>query len=107
MKNPVTSLHLLAEQKSGVKTPVDIKIGHPYEIETPDGKKHSACSIDIEGLFASLPDIQGEDSFQALSLAIRFVEQQLLYFMRKGGLLYYEDGSPFDIKPYFQQLEMP
>ena len=107
MKNPIVSFRLLGELQTGSKNPIIIEIGHPYEAQATNGKNYSACPIDMKGLFSPISDIQGEDSFQALTLAVRFVEQQLSYFIRKGGLLYCEDGSPFDPDPYFRKLEKP
>ena len=51
---------------------VTIRIGHPYE---EDGCW--ACPVEMKGLFYTVRKVYGEDSFQALALALTLVKSLL------------------------------
>jgi hypothetical protein len=78
---------------------ISIKIGMPYRWgENPEVW---ACPVAIEPLYHRLPDVRGEDSLQALCLAIRLAETLVAGFHRDGAALTNEDGSEFTFEAYF------
>ena len=76
-----------------------IRIGLPYRASDVDW----ACPVAIDGLFVSLADQRGVDSFQALMLAQSLVRNLLRDFVSKGGVLKDEDGvSVVDVTRLFE-----
>jgi hypothetical protein len=65
----------------GGRVSVTIAVGHPY----PTSEGDWACPVEIDGLQGRLEDIAGEDSMQALCLAIRTARDLLTSFMADGG----------------------
>ncbi|THD60988.1 hypothetical protein [Phenylobacterium sp.] len=71
-----------------------LQIGAPYHCNTGEW----ACPVDLS-LYEGLSDIRGEDSYQALCLAIRFAQNLLQGFVDDGGKLLV-GGEPFPIEAY-------
>jgi hypothetical protein len=67
-------------------------VGRPYLLTNTE---HEAwrCPVSVDPLSPNLPDIFGEDSWQALWLAISLVHSQLADFVRAGGHLHYPDSD--------------
>lgn len=108
MDKTIASLQLICERTSGDKFPVIIEIGKPYSIKNKKGSLCAACPVTMIGLYEKIPDIIGEDTLQALTLAIRLVEQNLLCFKKNGGKIFYNDGTTeFDFGPHFDKLTIP
>lgn len=82
---------MLCVLSSGEKKRVSVKIGTPY---AEDGAV--ACPVSLS-LYDPLPDIRGEDSVQALSLALSLVRQLLGYVNEDGGQVLHLDGDPIDL----------
>ncbi len=72
----------------------NIAIGSPYEIDDVSW----GCSWSIEGLYKNNKDAIGADAWQALTLALRLIEQLLAYYIEDGGkLLWEENGSEMEL----------
>jgi len=75
----------------GKKKRLTIVLGKPYR-----KKGHGACPIAIRGLYPKIADICGEDTWQALILAIKFVRLSLIAWTKKGCEFTFPDGSRLD-----------
>ena len=68
------------------------------------------CPVRLDGLVSPMPDIGGDDSLQALLLALRVAHQQLAQAEAAGAKLLTVGGEPedrdsgFDLKSYFGGL---
>ena len=94
MKYPIAAKDLIGYRPDGERIPVRIRIGRPYRLEQYEW----AVPIQLEGLFQSLPDIHGEDSFEALSLSFALAHKLLNEFLEQGGRLLEMDGeTPFEV----------
>ena len=104
MKETISHLDLILLKPSGEKLPVSIEIKRPYEIKDGKGADFARCPVSMRGLHENLSDIAGENTFQALTLAIAFVRTMLKHFIDDGGKIYLNDGkSEFDFGPYFPE----
>ena len=65
----------------GAKQPVRLRVGKPYMISASEW----ACPVELKVFEARYPDIRGNDSMQALSLALSLVWRRLEDFLQKGG----------------------
>ena len=91
----------------GRRVRVTIAVGQPYR---DDLLRAWRCPVRLDGMFARLADIAGEDSLQALLLALRLAHQQLAYAEAKGAKLLFPGEEPddpasgFDLESYFGGL---
>jgi hypothetical protein len=69
--------------------------------------RESRCEFSIEGLFSDSYSIGGNDTLQALLLALRMMARLLADFERDGGKILFPEGVPFDLEPYFGGLLRP
>jgi hypothetical protein len=83
MAPAVASVSIDAISPKGEAFVIEMAVGAPYRCETGEW----ACPIALGGLYDRLADIHGEDSFQALCLAIRLAQDLLWDFREKGGKL--------------------
>ncbi|NEO83388.1 MAG: hypothetical protein F6J87_03885 [Spirulina sp. SIO3F2] len=83
MNDTIAQTHLMAVRPNGDRIPVTLAIGKPYQI-APD--QEWACPVSLADLH-KLPDARGEDSFQALCLAISLALRLLESFQAQGGRL--------------------
>jgi len=67
--------------RTGDRFSVTIQIGRPYL--APSGEW--ACPVEMAGWHNGLQDIRGEDSMQALCLALTLVRQLLTSYVQDGG----------------------
>jgi len=101
MNEPIAKLELILLKPSGKKLPIIIQIGRPYEITDGKGDDFARCPVSINGLYKKPHDVAGEDTFQALTLAIAFVRDTLKYFVDDGGKIFLKDGiTEFEFSPY-------
>jgi len=77
---------------------VNVGIGQPYQKE--DGSW--ACPIQLKGLFDDLPDVSGEDSFQALMLAQNLARTLLNALAEKGWNVYSNADKEVDVDTFFR-----
>ena len=61
---------------------IKIRIGKPYRNDFD-----WACPVEVEGLDTNIPDVNGADSLQALTLAVWTARNCLERFMQQGGTL--------------------
>lgn len=78
---------ILAVSQDGSTCEVHLGVGTPYEITEDEW----ACPVRLDGLHDNLRDQHGSDSWQALQLAFRLIEQLLTYFVEDGGKLYWPE----------------
>lgn len=62
---------------------IEVEIGTPYRRPTGEW----ACPVSLAGLYERLADAVGEDSFQALCMAISLAQHLLQDFRDEGGAL--------------------
>jgi len=79
----IAALDLVAIHADGTRTPVALRVGAPAPAATGDWH----CALRLEGLHDSLPSIHGDDSLQALCLALMFAASVLRQFIASGGRL--------------------
>ena len=75
----------------GDRRKVTLTIGKPYKT-----KGHGACPVGMKGLYPKVRDICGDDTWQALALAIQFVRSTLTFWRKKGFRFASPDGHPFN-----------
>lgn len=102
MQEIIAKLDLIFQKPSGERFPVTVEIGRPYEVNDGEKGNYAACPVATLGFFGRHPDIHGEDTFQALLLALGLVQRLMTDFLRKGGKIYFADeDSEFDPNLYF------
>jgi len=102
MNEPIAKLNLIFQKPSGEKFPVSIQIDAPYEIKDAKRADFASCPVFIYGLNKKTHEVAGENTLQALTLAIAYVRDTLKYFVEGDGKIYYEDGTTeFEFSPYF------
>jgi hypothetical protein len=69
---------------------ITVKFGRPYHSATGEWR----CPVVVEPLI-KLPDVCGEDSLQALTLALNLAREMLQDFKDKGGTLTWETGEEY------------
>lgn len=101
---PIASLDLLAVDASGVRTSVTLRVGIPEPAATGEWR----CMMRLDGLHDHLLPAHGEDSLQALCLALGLAALLLRDFLAGGGRLYcVQEGaepseeSAWPIEAYF------
>lgn len=81
-----------------------IAAGRPYRATS--GEWH--CSVEMSGLEEQLADMAGEDSLQALCMALSVVRAMLEHFVEQGGQLFYRNSrSKFEIARTFGRVGRP
>jgi len=109
-KRDIARLNLIGIQRTGRRRRVVIAIGVPYAIRDGRGADCAACPVTIHGLGRhprlNAQRILGEDSFQALSIALAFVRRRLLDFVESGNRLLFADGkNVLPLEAYFPRYE--
>jgi len=79
----VASISIDAVSPEGEVFVIELEVGTPYHCETGEW----ACPISLRGLYDRLRDMRGEDSFQALCMAVSLAQDLLQDFRGKGGRL--------------------
>ena len=89
---------LILVRPNGERLAVTVAIGHPF----PTSAQDWACPVSFAPLHEGTTAIHGQDSFQAICLAIAFVKDLLTSFLADGGqILYAATGEQFPIDAYF------
>ncbi|MFN0196874.1 MAG: DUF4926 domain-containing protein [Planctomycetaceae bacterium] len=100
MKTPIASLKLVEVATGGTRIPISVEIGCPYF----NDRGVWTCCVHVDGLDSKPRDTYGEDSLQALLLALRLVHAHLEGVMVRGGrLVHADDGSEFPLDAYFTE----
>ena len=101
MNSPAAKLDLVEVAPNGSRIPMRVELGQPR----PDGRGARACPVMVDGFDRLSKDIYGEDSLQALCLALRIVRLHLELPLERGSRLVYSDGSGnFSMHTYFERL---
>lgn len=91
--DPIAALDIEVRTAGGETFPIGVRIGAPYEAANGVW----SCPVSLPGLFEDLADARGEDSYQALCLAIRLAQDLLQDVRDKGGeLLTQGDAWPLE-----------
>ncbi len=92
-QEPIAERVIYALDKHGRGFDIGLQVGSPYMVETPLAVWR--CPVAMIGLHGRFPDMYGDDSWQALVLAVDLIEKLLTSFVDDdGGKLYYEKGGP-------------
>src|SRR5690554_2835800 len=81
MKYPIAEKELIACHPDGERQRVKIQVGRPFRLE----RYEWAVSVHLEGLYHSLPDVHGEDSYEALALSFALLHRLLREFVEQGA----------------------
>src|SRR5437867_1074392 len=88
---------------NGERVGVTLAIGHPFA--TPEGDW--ACPATLTGLHEGIVSIHGQDSLQAICLAITFIRSRLASFVAGGGrVVIPTTGEDFPIDAYFGSAQV-
>lgn len=89
----IATQSILWLRPDGTEVMIEAKIGTPYVSEGQTW----ACPACLEGVDGRYPDVVGEGSFQALSLATRLIANRLGHMLQDGAQLVHPvDRSPWD-----------
>lgn len=95
-ESEIASLELVALHRDGRRVPVAFRLGAPEQAPTGEWR----CSLRLDGLADDLAPVSGDDSVQALCLALMFAARLLRRFVASGGRLLDplsgDDGWPLD-----------
>jgi hypothetical protein len=101
MDSPVATLEVIEVAADGARIPMRLELGQPR----PDGRGTWVCQLSVDRHHLRLEDICGEDSLQALCLALRLFRLHLeLAFERGSRLVYPDDGGEFPLHAYFERV---
>src|SRR5258708_26963486 len=84
----------------GCERRVRVRVGRPYV----DGKAAWACPVELAGFERRYPDIVGEDSLQALSLALTLAWRRLQDFVDKGGVVLDRERNTYTLEELGRSL---
>ena len=109
-KREIARLDLIGLERTGGRRRIVIAIGVPYAIRDGRGADCAACPVTLRGLGRhsrlNAQHILGEDTFQALSIALAFVRRRLLDFVDAGNRLLFADGqNALPLEAYFPRYE--
>jgi hypothetical protein len=96
----VAAIDLRAIWTDGETTRVGMTIWQP--IREPEGGW--SCKLELPGLHEDLEPIHGEDSLQALCLALGLARTLLNSVVATGVRLEYPNGEEFPLEHYFSPL---
>ena len=105
MEDPIARLDLIGLKSSGNKFLIVVEFGKPYIKQSERGPDYAACPLSIKGLYDNLSDMCGDNTFQALSLAMQLAYNLLNDFRKKGGVLFFADGeTEYNLEENFPTL---
>jgi len=85
----IAERQLMCEMPGRERTEVTLRIGKPYQSSDVDW----ACPVALEGLYTTLADQHGIDSFQALMLAQSLLRQLMAGVIEDGGCFRFVDND--------------
>ncbi len=88
-KEWIADRHLRGVDMEQCEIDIFLRLGRPYQC----GEAEWACPVALEGLYTSLRDQHGDDSWQALVLAQGLLLQLLTHFVEHGGQLANADSN--------------
>ena len=77
----IATTELICIRPTGERVNCRVEIGKPYRAESGEW----VCHLSLGELYERRPDICGEDSLQALCLALSLARQLLAHFAENGG----------------------
>ena len=87
--------------QTGQRSRLVVELGRPYRALEGEW----ACPVAIHGLHDRLQDVRGEDSLQALCLAVSLIRSLLSSYLEDGGLLMHPDTDyPYDLNATFGRV---
>jgi len=99
MNSPIATLQVVELAADGSRIPTRFELGQPR----PDGRGAWACHVSVDGYDRFSKDIYGEDSLQALCIALRLLRLHLELPLERGSRLVYPDGGgEFPLCAYFE-----
>lgn len=101
----IATTELTCIRPTGERLNCLVEIGKPYQAETGEW----SCPLSLGELYPKLPDITGEDSLQALCLALSLARQLLTHFFDAGGRILLagtdsETHREFPLDAYFSRI---
>jgi len=87
----IASSQYVFRSSDGSERLVHLRIGRPYV----DGGNAWACPVELAGFERRYADVVGEDSLQALSLALGFTWLRVQDFVEKGGTVLDREGHAY------------
>lgn len=100
MDSPIATLQVVEVAADGSRIPMRLELGQPR----PDGRGAWACQVSVDGYDQRSKDMHGEDSLQALCLALRLFRLHLELPLKRGSRLVYPDeGGEFQLHAYFER----
>jgi hypothetical protein len=99
----IATTELTCIRPTGERLDCLVEIGKPYQVETGEW----ACALSLGELYPGLPEVSGEDSLQALCLALSLTRQLLTHFIEDGGRISYIGTGPdsdFDLGACFSRI---
>jgi hypothetical protein len=93
-------------KKDGSEVRVVARVGTPYQM----GGGGWRCPAQLEGADSRYPDVVGESSMQAISLAMRLIASRLGHLLEDGERLVYSDGTRWDrdsLRAVFGAIDEP
>src|SRR5207247_9007237 len=100
MESPIATLELVEVAADGSRIPLRIELGQPR----PDGRGAWACLVSVDGYDRHAKDTYGEDSLQALCLAMRMGRLRLYCALERGSRLVHSDQDPDSpLEAYFEE----
>jgi len=96
----IAERRLEVQYPDGALVPVCIRVGRPMA----HPKRDYVCPVQAEGLrlWQGPKDFVGVDSFQALTLGLRFLYEMLSTEVERGAVLYWErTKQPLDLMNLF------
>lgn len=98
-KSPIATEKVFGQRPGEERFEIVIEIGKPYRVA--GAPNEWACAVALIGLDGRLPDVHGEGSLQALSLAIGLAYRLLQFFEEDGGVLTDAQGDRFALDAVF------
>jgi hypothetical protein len=108
MSQDIASLELDACWPDGRRDRIRVSVGAPYRDPVPGAWR---CPVRLDGLYAELRPIAGEDSLQALTLALGLIHRLLSDVTERGARLMHPPASAlapaeeFQLDTYFPARE--
>jgi hypothetical protein len=101
-KSEIATLQLVALHADGRRVPFALWLTAPEQVPTGEWR----CAVHLDGIVDDLPPVAGEDSVQALCLALLLAARLLRRFVAGGGRLLYPLGGDEDwpLEAYFGGL---
>jgi hypothetical protein len=97
----LASAELSCVAADGTHVDITIGVGRPYRAAGGEWR----CPLSIDGLERKLPDMAGEDSLQALCMALSVARGVLEHLIETGGQLVHRvDRTPYDVDATFGRV---